>query len=58
MVETCFLINLKEYLEANGHTIVFDLKDKDIDIILFTDPRKEEVVLQRSVKKKSKKYHL
>ena len=35
-----FLINLKEYLEANGHTIVFDLKDKDIDIILFTDPRK------------------
>ena len=34
-----FLINLKKYLKENGHEVVFGLKDKDIDIILFTDPR-------------------
>ena len=34
-----FLINLKNYLTNNGHQVVFGLDDKDIDIILFTDPR-------------------
>ena len=34
-----FLINLKNYLTSNGHQVVFGLDDKDIDIILFTDPR-------------------
>ena len=51
-----FLINLKEYLEANGHTIVFDLKDKDIDIILFTDPRKGRGSTSTFGKKEIKKY--
>lgn len=35
-----FAINLKNYLELNGHDVVFDLKDNDIDIILITEPRK------------------
>ena len=34
-----FLINLKNFLESNGHKVVFDLCHDDIDIILFTDPR-------------------
>ena len=34
-----FLINLKNYLTSNGHQVVFGLDDKDVDIILFTDPR-------------------
>ena len=34
-----FLVNLKNFLEKNGHKVVFGLNDKDIDIILFTDPR-------------------
>ena len=51
-----FLINLKEYLEANGHTVVFDLKDKDIDIILFTDPRKGRGRTSTFNKKDIKKY--
>ena len=51
-----FLINLKEYLEANGHTVVFDLKDKDIDIILFTDPRKGRGSTSTFNKKDIKKY--
>ena len=35
-----FAINLTNYLELNGHDVVFDLKDNDIDIILITEPRK------------------
>ena len=34
-----FVINLKNYLEQNGHQVIFDLTDKDIDLILLTDPR-------------------
>ena len=34
-----FLINLKKYLTSKRHQVVFGLDDKDIDIILFTDPR-------------------
>lgn len=35
-----FAINLKNYLEKNGHTVIHDLKDNDIDLILITEPRK------------------
>ena len=34
-----FAISLKKYLEKRGVKVVFNLKDKDIDLILFTDPR-------------------
>ena len=34
-----FVINLKKYLINNGHQVVHDLCDRDIDIILLTDPR-------------------
>jgi len=34
-----FYINLSKYLELNGVDVVYDLKDKDIDLILLTDPR-------------------
>jgi glycosyltransferase involved in cell wall biosynthesis len=35
-----FAINLKDYLLKNGHKVVHDLLDTDIDIILITEPRK------------------
>ena len=34
-----FLKNLKNYLIENNIEVVFNLDDKDIDLILFTDPR-------------------
>ena len=34
-----FVVNLKKYLIKNGHQVVHDLCDSDIDIILLTDPR-------------------
>ncbi len=34
-----FVVNLKKYLQQNGHSVIHDLCDKDIDIILLTDPR-------------------
>lgn len=34
-----FAIDLNDALVGLGHTVKFDLKDKDIDIILLTDPR-------------------
>jgi len=34
-----FVIALRNFLLKNGHDVVFDLKDNDIDIILLTDPR-------------------
>ncbi len=34
-----FVKNLSEHLANNGHRVVFDLFDNDIDLILFTDPR-------------------
>jgi len=36
-----FVINLKNYLEKNGVEVVFSLKDKDIDIVLMTNPNKK-----------------
>ncbi len=35
-----FAINLKNYLENSGHTVVSDLLHDDIDIIILTEPRK------------------
>ena len=35
-----FAINFSEYLRNNGHEVVFNLSDDDIDIILLTEPRK------------------
>ena len=35
-----FVKNLSKYLKAKGHTVVYELIDDDIDIILLTDPRK------------------
>lgn len=34
-----FNLSLKTYLEHRGHTVVQSLDDRDIDIILLTDPR-------------------
>jgi hypothetical protein len=34
-----FVIALRDYLLLQGHKVVFSLDDKDIDIILLTDPR-------------------
>ena len=35
-----FAINLSNFLQSNGHQVVFDLNDNDIDLILITEPRK------------------
>ena len=35
-----FAINLKKFLQDKNHEVVFNLKDKDIDIVLLTEPRK------------------
>lgn len=34
-----FVLNFKNYLIKNGHQVTHDLCDRDIDIILLTDPR-------------------
>ena len=34
-----FVQNLSNYLEQNGHKVIYDLGEKDIDLILLTDPR-------------------
>jgi glycosyltransferase involved in cell wall biosynthesis len=34
-----FVKNLSNYLEQNGHKVIYDLGEKDIDLILLTDPR-------------------
>ncbi len=53
-----FLINLKNYLTKEGHEVVFGLDDKDIDIILFTDPRtgrgSTSIISAKSIKKYKK----
>ena len=35
-----FAINLRNFLLSKGHTVVTNLDDNDIDIILITEPRK------------------
>ena len=34
-----FVKNLTNYLVKRGHKVIFDLADRDIDLILLTDPR-------------------
>ena len=34
-----FVVNFKNYLQKNGHKVTHDLCEKDIDVILLTDPR-------------------
>jgi hypothetical protein len=51
-----FLVNLKNYLINNNHNVVFNLNDKDIDIILFTDPRKGRGSTSTFSKKDVEKY--
>ena len=34
-----FVKNLSNFLLSNGHEVIYDLGDKDIDLILLTDPR-------------------
>jgi len=34
-----FVKNLSNFLINNGHEVIYDLGDKDIDLILLTDPR-------------------
>ena len=34
-----FVKNLSNFLINNGHDVIYDLGDKDIDLILLTDPR-------------------
>ena len=36
-----FIINLNQYLKKKGCEVFFDLKNKNIDIILLTDPREK-----------------
>ncbi len=35
-----FAVNLSRYLKNKGHEVIYDLDDRDIDIILLTEPRK------------------
>ena len=35
-----FAINLKQHLINKGHIVIHDLKDRDIDLVLITEPRK------------------
>lgn len=37
-----FVTSLNQYAKSNGHEIVYELKDKNIDIILIIDPRSYE----------------
>ncbi len=38
-----FISNLSEYLESNNVNVYFDLKRKDLDIVLLIDPRKDSL---------------
>ena len=56
-----FLINLRNYLISKGHKIVFGLNDKNIDIILFTDPRtgigSTSIISAKDILKYKKKFN-
>ena len=45
-----FIKNLKTYLEADGHKVVFTLFEKDIDVILIIDPRMLSESVNYSIK--------
>ncbi|MDA9645438.1 glycosyltransferase [Candidatus Actinomarina] len=34
-----FVVNFKKFLQRNGHSVIHDLCENDIDVILLTDPR-------------------
>ena len=34
-----FVKNISSFLQKNGHKVIYDLTDPDIDLILLTDPR-------------------
>ena len=34
-----FVKNMTEFLIDNGHQVIYDLSEPDIDLILLTDPR-------------------
>ena len=34
-----FVRNLSKYLIDNGHKVIYDLSEPDIDLIVLTDPR-------------------
>lgn len=36
-----FVMNLTNYLRMQGHEVIYDLCDSNIDVILLTDPRKK-----------------
>lgn len=38
-----FVVNFKNYLIESGHEVIHDLCEKDIDVILLTDPRSRKV---------------
>ena len=40
-----FVKNFKNYLEDKNHEVINHLLDDDIDVILFTDPRKEKIII-------------
>ena len=37
-----FVKNLTNFLQKNGHQVIYDLAESDIDLILLTDPRSRE----------------
>ena len=45
-----FVKNLSEHLANNGHRVVFDLFDNDIDLILFTDQDSPLKILPLTIK--------
>lgn len=44
-----FLINLEKFLKDEGHQVIYNLKDNDIDIILLFDPRNSSEMISYSV---------
>ena len=42
-----FAVNLSRYLKNKGHEVIYDLDDRDIDIILLTEPRKTSPFLTK-----------
>ena len=34
-----FVLNLSNFLEQEGHEVIYDLSEPDIDLIVLTDPR-------------------
>ena len=41
-----FVKNLSAFLALNGHKVIFDLSEPNIDLILLTDPRSRKSLHQ------------